>query len=75
MGCFSTHPQGSTSVTVDFLKQHSFSAHVFKLITELTNNGIFGLNTKHKIYFYCLKTYCQARGVGDTGYELDMILF
>ena len=47
---------------------------VFKRIPEMTNNAKFlGINTSD--FFYGLETYFQARGVGDTGYELDMILF
>ena len=46
----------------------------FKLIPEMTNNAKFlGINMSY--FSYCLETYLQARGVGDTGYELDMILF
>ena len=77
MGCFSTPPQGSTSVTAYFLIQHGVSAYAcfFKRIPEIANyNAKFlGINTSY--FFYCLETYFQARGVGDTGYELDMILF
>ena len=41
----------------------------------MTNNAKFlGLNTSYD-FFYCLKTYLQARAVGDAGYELDIILF
>ena len=47
---------------------------VFKHIPEMTNNAkCLGINTSY--FLYCLETYLQARGAGDTGYELDMILF
>ena len=72
---FSTPSQGSTSVTANFLIQHGVSAYAcFKRIPEMTNNAKF-LGIIMSYFFYCLETYLQARRVGDTGYELDMILF
>ena len=77
MGCFSTPPQGSTSVSYcEFFDTTGFphTPSFFKRIPEMTNNAKFrGINTSY--FFYCLETYLQARGVGDTEYELDMILF
>ena len=74
MGCFSTPPQGSTSVTADFLKQHGVSIHTCFLNASqrLPIMLFLGLNTSND-FFYRSKIYLQAPGVGDTGYEMDMI--